>query len=77
MNDRIAELEKEVERLTRFETIIKHAMADKIAENTGTSHYFICGEGGEKDRQGLPEFILVCPAPGLDRFYAYRRVKTS
>ena len=28
--------------------------------------YFICGEGGTKDDLGLPEYITVCPAYGVD-----------
>ena len=28
--------------------------------------YFICGESGDKDDLGLPEYITVCPAYGVD-----------
>ena len=28
--------------------------------------YFICGEGGTKDNLGLPEYITICPAHGVD-----------
>jgi hypothetical protein len=28
--------------------------------------YFICGESGDKDANGLPEGIMVCPAHGAD-----------
>ena len=28
--------------------------------------YFICGESGNKDVNGLPENIMVCPAHGAD-----------
>ena len=41
------------------------------AENTGV--YFICGEGGEKDELGLPEYISVCPTFGLDGMAMYKK----
>ena len=28
--------------------------------------YYICGESGDKDANGLPENIMVCPAYGAD-----------
>ena len=41
------------------------------AERTGV--FFICGEGGEKDEMGLPEFIQVCPSFGLDGMAMYKK----
>lgn len=38
-----------------------------------TPSYFICGEGGEKDINGLPERISVCPAYGADHSEIYVR----
>jgi hypothetical protein len=35
--------------------------------------YFICGEAGEKDGNGLPEKILVVPAYGVDWHMTYQR----
>ena len=35
--------------------------------------YFICGEGGEKDKNGLPDLILVCPAYGADWVQTYEK----
>lgn len=37
--------------------------------------YFICGEGGKKDRDGLPEYIFVCPEYGADGFAIYEKKK--
>jgi hypothetical protein len=37
-----------------------------------SSHYFICGEAGEKDQSGLPLYLLVCPQYGLDGFATYK-----
>ena len=41
------------------------------AERTGV--FFICGEGGEKDDMGLPEYIHVCPTYGLDGMAMYKK----
>lgn len=35
--------------------------------------YFICGEGGEKDMNGMPETILVVPSYGSDISYMYTK----
>jgi hypothetical protein len=43
-----------------------------------TGFYFICGEGGTKDDNGLPERLHVCPAYGADWMMLYTRTdKTS
>ena len=49
---------KELELLRK---IFLHANADKFP-----GVYFICGEGGDKDANGLPETIHICPAVGAD-----------
>jgi hypothetical protein len=35
---------------------------------------FICGTVGEKDKNGMPEHFMICPAYGLDYSYRYKRV---
>ena len=55
------------EKIEKYETIIKHAMAEK------TGLFFICGASDEKDSMGLPEKIMVCPAYGLDGFASYKK----
>jgi hypothetical protein len=35
--------------------------------------FFICGEAGEKDQNGIPEQIHICPAYGSDVVYRYVR----
>ena len=60
--------EKEYELFQKLKTIFKHAKAEQLE-----GVYFICGEGGEKDPMGLPEFISVCPAFGLDGFAHYKK----
>ena len=56
-------------KVEKYETILKHAMAEK------TGVFFICGASGEKDSMGLPEKIMVCPAYGLDGFAAYKKYR--
>jgi hypothetical protein len=53
--------EKEFQQFELLKKIFLHATAEK---RFGV--YFICGEGGIKDANGLPENIMVCPAYGAD-----------
>jgi hypothetical protein len=52
--------DKEFKQFETLKTMFRHAMA----ENSGV--YYICGESGHKDDNGLPEGISVCPAYGAD-----------
>ena len=38
-----------------------------------TGSFFICGEAGNSDEHGLPEFILVCPQMGTNTTAVYKR----
>jgi len=60
--------EKEYELFQKLKTILKHAKAEQLE-----GVYFICGESGNKNEMGLPEFIQVCPAFGLDGFAMYKK----
>jgi len=44
-----------------YRKVFTHLNAEKLA-----GVYFICGESGEKDSNGLPDRIHVCPAYGAD-----------
>ena len=59
--------EKEYELFQKLKKIWIHSSPEK------SGAYFICGEGGEKDELGLPEFISVCPPYGLDGFAYYTK----
>jgi hypothetical protein len=63
--------EKEFKQFELLKKIFIHASPDKFE-----GVYFICGEGGEKDEMGLPEFISVCPAYGADGMAMYKNTKT-
>jgi hypothetical protein len=60
--------EKEFKQFELLKKIFVHVQPEKFE-----GVYFICGEGGEKDQMGLPEFISVCPAFGLDGFAMYKK----
>jgi hypothetical protein len=45
-------------------------LAKIFPEQSG--HYFICGEGGDKDQMGLPTYLFVCPTYGLDGSAIYK-----
>lgn len=60
--------EKEYEQFQVLKKIFVHASAEKFE-----GIYFICGESGEKDDMGLPEYIQVCPAFGLDGVAMYKK----
>jgi hypothetical protein len=58
-----AQLEAEIERL-KMKCDKQAMMLRRIFPDRYAGVFFICGEGGEKDRNGLPERIHVCPAYG-------------
>lgn len=55
--------------LDQHRVILKHILADR------TGVYFICGESGDKDKLGLPEKIMICPAYGLEGMAVYTKTK--
>ena len=70
--ERIEQLTAKVKLLEKVDMYLKTAYPDK------TGSYFICGEGGVKDDNGLPERLHVCPAYGVDWMMLYTRTdKTS
>ena len=62
--------EKEFKQFELLKKIFVHTQPEKFE-----GVYFICGEGGDKDAMGLPEFISVCPAHGADGFAYYKKHK--
>ena len=61
--------EGELAMLRKCYALVKHM---DLAEKLG-GIYFICGEGGAKDRNNLPERIHICPSYGVDWFQIYER----
>lgn len=73
MTLKMEEYEGELQELRRLKEIIKHEV---LAEKLGDI-YFICGEGGEKDDNNLPQQIHICPAYGVDWFQIYEKTDKS
>lgn len=73
MNLELEAYEGELKQLRRIYNIVKHEL---IAEKMGNI-FFICGEGGEKDKNNLPERIHICPAYGVDWFQVYEKTTTT
>ena len=69
MNLEIEAYEGELRELRKIKSLIKHNLLAEQMEGI----YFICGEGGEKDKNNLPKQIHVCPAYGVDWFQVYER----
>lgn len=68
MNLEIEAFEGELRELRKVHKIVIHLLAEKLS-NT----FFICGEGGKTDNNGLPERIFVTPAYGVDWFQVYNK----
>ena len=70
MSARIKELEAELDKYKKsYEAsmrIVRSAFPEDFPGN-----YFICGELGEKDDNGMPDKLMVCPTYGVDFFYVY------
>lgn len=47
--------------------ILQHAFPEL------SGRYFICGQGGEVDSNGLPDTVSICPAFGADFSVTYKR----
>lgn len=60
-------LEKKISILEKADFFIKTSYAEL------SGYYFICGESGTKDDNGLPERIFVCPSHGVDWMMTYQR----
>jgi len=41
----------------------------------GVENPFICGGSKEQGEDGLPEYIMVCPALGADGYAVYKKYK--
>ncbi len=72
LSNLLIECRDEIERLT--EKCDRQAMIlRRLTPENFPNTYFICGEAGAKDTNGLPETILVVPAYGVDWNMTYTR----
>lgn len=72
MNLEFETYEGELKELRKIKSLIKHTVLAEMG-----NIYFICGEGGVKDQNNLPERIYICPAYGVDWFQVYERTDKS
>ena len=64
--------EEAANRIEKMNYFLRHnAFAEK---HFGV--FFICGEAGEKDINGIPEEVMICPAYGSDVSYRFTRGKS-
>ncbi len=63
----------EITRLREENEKMKYFLRHNVFAEKQYGVYFICGEGGEKDQNGIPEQIHVCPAYGSDVVYLFTR----
>ena len=68
MNLEVEAFEGELKALRKIYKSYKHIMAEHIPDT-----YFISGEHGAKDINGLPDSIQICPAYGCDWFQVYEK----
>lgn len=62
------ELEDQLDLIAKQQKIIRRIYVEHFPDT-----YFVCGESGNKDQNGLPDRIEVCPAYGVDWSQIYER----
>jgi len=80
---KIKELEEQLRGQTDNGSVIiskeEYALFQKLTkiwyhtEPEKTGSFFICGEAGDSDEHGLPEYILVCPQMGANETAVYKK----
>jgi len=65
-------LESMHEMLCKQQVIIRRIYAEHLPDT-----WFVCGEMGEKDSNGLPQYIDVCPAYGVGWYQVYEKTDRS
>ena len=70
--DAITEIERLREKCNKQAMVLRRLTPDKYP-----GVYFIHGELGEKDQNGMPEKIMVVPAYGCDWSQIYERTEKT
>lgn len=68
MNDAATEIEELTDLLERQQVIIRRIYAEHLPDT-----WFVAGEMGPKDNNGLPQRIEVCPAYGAGWTQIYEK----
>lgn len=66
LQENLEEIQRLKDKCDKLATMLRRVFPEKFS---GT--YFICGEAGEKDSNGMPKNIFVAPAFGVDFSYEY------
>ena len=77
MNLELEAYEGELKKLRELNALYGKIFMHSFAADKVGDIYFICGEGGVKDQNGLPESIHICPAYGVDWFQIYTRTQQT
>lgn len=72
VQDFLIDRDTELQGLRTLGKTVRHLMADRLGDV-----YFICGQGGSVDNNGLPESLCICPAYGVDWFQVYERTDVT
>lgn len=73
MNLEVEAYEGELKKLRQVYELLNHtALAEKFGDR-----YFICGHGGQVDKNGLPDKVFLCPAYGVDWFQIYEKTEKT
>jgi hypothetical protein len=70
MLDAVTEIERLREKCNKQAMVLQHLNPTK-----SPGVYFICGESGEKDTNGMPDFVHIAPAYGVDFSYVYKKTE--
>ena len=73
--DRII-MAEEIAKLRNLVDIYNRIFTHNLVPDKGF-YYFMCGEGGTKDENNLPEKLFICPALGCDWFQVYERTDVT
>lgn len=71
----MADLAQKLRRLADQVDAMTPEQQDAAAQSVTMLGPFICGHGGEKDENGLPEIVTVCPYMGATVTAFYRKVE--
>ena len=66
------ELEAMHDLLCKQQVILRRVFAEQLPDT-----WFVAGEHGEKDTNGLPKYIEVCPAYGVGWTQVYEKTDRS
>jgi hypothetical protein len=72
LNQAAKELEDQLLLIEKQQKIIRRIYVDHFPDT-----YFVCGELGVKDSNGLPDKIEICPAYGVGWTQLYQKTDTT